>query len=580
MKNTWPIFDGASQTFPIYSRANVAEIFPDPISPLNASAGLQVNMELGWRDAFVACGVWDHDLYDSAVDFNILPAFGGYLYINMSLMRLFGVRVPGMTTEAVDLQYFGTMPGIPSYDSERRDFDVSPEFSAKAGAWLVEDVLGVTDLSDYDADRKKVIEIRAQRPDLASLTDRELRNRITSFGPTLQGILQRHIEVSLKAGVGLGAVAKFADMVGRPELALTLVGGLGDVDSTGPSIGMWALSRRARTEAVGALFDAGVGSLYERIAASENPEVREFRSELDRFLAEWDFRGPSEWELRAKTWGTTPALALAAIERMRLVDDAQAPAGKNADRAAQRESATATMRELLAGSPEAAAQFEPALRAAGLWLRGRERVRTTAAMLLHELRIAALELGHRAVVAGCLDTAEQIFMLFENELDEWLGSPGSFRETVRDREKVYLELFDYEPPFVMVGKPEPFTDWKPRSKRPAVPAMAGEVLSGVPASAGVTRGRARVVMSPDDPSALDSGDILIAPLADPSWTPLFLSAAAVVVDVGAPASHIAIVSRELGIPCIVSVTEATRRIPDGTMIEVDGATGQITVLAG
>ncbi|MFD8396535.1 PEP-utilizing enzyme [Streptomyces sp. NPDC059680] len=581
MRNIWPIYDVASRTFPIYSRANVAEIFPDPISPLNASAGLQVNMERGWRDAFVACGVWDHDLYDATADYNILPAFGSYLYINMSLMRLFGVRVPGMTAETVDLQYFGRMPGIPSYDSERRDFDVSPEFSAKAGAWLVEDVLGATDLSEFDADRKNVREIRAQRPDLTSLTDRELRDRIIDFGPTLQGITQRHIEVSLKAGVGLGAVAQFADAVGRPELALTLVSGLGlgDVDSTGPSTEMWVLSRRARTGALNALFEAGVDGLYERIAdaASEDPEVREFRSDLDRFLVEWDFRGPSEWEMRAKTWGTTPALALAAIERMRLVDDAQAPEGKNAERTAQRESATATMRELLAEDPEKAAQFEAALRAAGLWLRGRERARTTAAMLLHELRLAALELGLRSAVAGCLDTEDHIFMLFADELDHWLEDPAAYRETLRAREKVYLDLFEYEPPFVVVGQPGPVTEWHRRSERTAAPVTADEVLTGVPTSGGVARGRARVVMSPDDPSALDPGDVLIAPHADPSWTPLFVSAAAVIVEVGAPVSHIAIVSRELGIPCI-AVAEATLRIPDGAMIEVDGNIGQVTVI--
>ena len=134
--SNWPINDKTSKVFPLYSRANVGEIFPDPISPLNATAGFQRYLEPGWQAAFVACGVWDEDLYDTAVEKNIIPAFGSYLYINMSLMRLFGVRVPGMGADAVDLQYFGDMPGIPSYASERRDFDDNPEYQAKAGAWL------------------------------------------------------------------------------------------------------------------------------------------------------------------------------------------------------------------------------------------------------------------------------------------------------------------------------------------------------------------------------------------------------------------------------------------------------------
>ncbi len=88
----------------------------------------------------------------------------------------------------------------------------------------------------------------------------------------------------------------------------------------------------------------------------------------------------------------------------------------------------------------------------------------------------------------------------------------------------------------------------------------------------------RVVTDSHDPTALEPGDVLVAPITDPSWTPLFVPASAVVVDVGAPLSHAIIVSRELGIPCVVSATDATKRIPDGARIQVDGDTGVVTIL--
>ena len=153
--NDWILNDTPSKLFPLYSRANVGEVFPDPITPLNATAGFLANLEPGWRDAYVACQVWDHDLYDESVEHNPIACFGGYLFINMSLMRLVGVRVPGFSPEAVDLQYFGDMPGIPSYESERRDFDESPEWSERAGAWLLSDVFGATGLDELD--RKSVV---------------------------------------------------------------------------------------------------------------------------------------------------------------------------------------------------------------------------------------------------------------------------------------------------------------------------------------------------------------------------------------------------------------------------------------
>ena len=89
-----------------------------------------------------------------------------------------------------------------------------------------------------------------------------------------------------------------------------------------------------------------------------------------------------------------------------------------------------------------------------------------------------------------------------------------------------------------------------------------------------------MVTDPSDPGDLGPGDILIAPLTDPSWTPLFVPVEAVVVDVGGQLSHAVIVSRELGLPCVVSVTGATHSIPDGAVVEVDGAAGTVTLLEG
>ncbi|MGO3325443.1 PEP-utilizing enzyme [Gordonia sp. (in: high G+C Gram-positive bacteria)] len=575
----WPINDEVSQVFPLYSRANVGEIFPNPISPLNASAGFQHNLEPGWRDAFVACRVWDDDLYEkSGVPTTVLPAFGSYLYINMSLMRLFGVRVPGMSPEAVDLQYFGDMPGIPSYESERRDFDEDPAFEEKAGAWLMDEVLGATGLPEYDKDREAVLEIRRQRPDLTTLTEQELRERITSFDYILRPLFKRHIEASLKCGVGLGGVAQFAEAIGKPELALVLVSGLGDVDSAIPSTVMWKLSRAAQAPAIAALFDEGLAGLVDRLRASDDPAVAEFVAELDQFLEDWDFRGPAEWEIRAKTWGQVPEIALSTIDTMRRVSDDEGPQIKNEARAAEREAASAAIRESIAADPEASGQFEAVLNGSTVWMRGRERARTTAAMAMHEIRLAAIELGSRVAKAGHIEAAEHVFMLFAEELDGFLADPASFAEVLADRERSYLELFEYIPPFVVAGEAPDLSTWE-RVDSLDVPVLtAGGEIAGVSGCNGTARGRARVLTSPDDPAALEAGDILIAPITDPSWTPLFVAANAVVVNVGAPFSHAAIVSRELGIPCVVSALNATARIPDGALIEVNGTSGTVTVL--
>jgi pyruvate,water dikinase len=578
--NDWILNDTPSKVFPLYSRANVGEVFPDPITPLNATAGFLANLEPGWRDAYVSCQVWDHDIYDETVEHNPIVCFGGYLFINMSLMRLFGVRVPGFSPEAVDLQYFGDMPGIPSYESERRPFDDSPEWSERAGGWLLSDVLGATGLDELDTHRAEVRSILAARPDHGALSDEALAELITTWAHVFRKLFRTHIIVSLKAGIGLGALAQVCQAVGRPELSLTLARGIGDVDSAAPSMAMWGLGRQvAGSPALAGEFDAGLEGLRHRLGASADPQVADFVGKFDDFVETWAFRGPNEWELRSPTWGTDPELALALIDRVRLAGESASPAAALERGAAEREAAAGEIRAILAGNDEVLPQFEAALHAATLWCRARERQRTTTAMLVHEQRLAALELGRRGVAAGYLDRPEQIFMLLAGELDSYLSDGKPFTDVVRGREETYLELFDLEPPFVVVGSPPPLSEWKRRSARPAAATLSpGESIQGVPGCPGVAQAVARVVLDPSDPSQLLPGEVLVAPITDPSWTPLFLAASAVVVAVGSPFSHAAIVSRELGIPCVVSAGDCTNLIASGATVEVDGTAGTVTVV--
>jgi pyruvate,water dikinase len=578
--NGWVLTDRASKRFALASRANVGEVFPDPISPLNATAGFLHNLEPGWRDAFVRCGVWDHDLYDDEVPHNPLLCFGGYLYLNMSLMRLFGVRVPGFTPEAVDAQYFGDMPGIPSYASEARPGDENAGYSAKAGAWLMNEVLGASGLDELDRDRAEVRSVVAARTDLREAGSSELIARVTGFDALFRRLWCRHIEVSLKTGVGLGAVAQVAAAIGQPQLALELVSGIGDVDSAGASRDMWPLGRQvAASRHLQSLFDAGVDGLQQRLASDRHPDAVSFRKAFAAFLDAWGFRGPNEWELRCDTWGTRPEIALSAIDRLRHATEAGAPGAGHTERIAQREKATQAVRAALDGNAEALAGFEAGLRAAHLFSRGRERTRMTAGMLVHEQRLAARELGRRAAGSGAIARQELVFMLLRSELEDFAAHPSKYAVLLQDRERKYLELFELIPPFVVVGDPPPLAQWERRSGEALAAIAVGETVAAVAGSPGKVSGRACVILDPAHADKLEPGDIMIAPITDPSWTPLFLAVGAVVCNVGAPFSHAAIVSREINIPCVLSVQDATRRIPDGAMIEVDGNAGSITRLS-
>jgi pyruvate,water dikinase len=169
---------------------------------------------------------------------------------------------------------------------------------------------------------------------------------------------------------------------------------------------------------------------------------------------------------------------------------------------------------------------------------------------------------------------------FHDELPRYLRDPASLVPVIAERWALRERFAAVTPPFFITSQEEvPSIEQMEaaQASRPAAVAPGG-VLKGDGGSPGLVRGRARIVRDPSDARGLSPGDILVAPLTDPAWTPLFLPAGAVVVNVGALMSHAVIVSRELGIPCVVAVADATERIPDGAMLEVDGTAGTVTIL--
>jgi rifampicin phosphotransferase len=579
MPETWFADLPISEKFPIYTRANAGEVMPDPVSPLCASLGLISAGEQGWRDAYANTGTCDQSDFDSDRP-NTIGHFGGYLFLNMSLSRLFGARFPGLTPEQVDLQYFGTMPGIPPYVAE--DWHTSDVHTQRLTNFLLW-TFTQTDLPELRADAQLANAIVDGRPDLSTMSNRDLLARARSLTGVYRGLFERHIGTSSASGIGVGTVAGVCAAIGRPELLMPLISAAGDVDSAAPSWAMWEMSRTVRaSKDLTALFDANSSDLHSALTKATFLDAQALKTELASFVSKFGSRGPNEWELRSLTWGLKPNLVLVAVERMRGMPDSESPQHHTDRLKAERERVTAEVSAMLAGNDEALGQFLGGLNVSLVFLAGRERSKTNNIKIVHEQRLAIREVGRRMVEADHLDNIEQIFMLQDgvphSEFEQFLADPASFKEAIRQREHDYLELFDYEPPFIINGVVPPLSTWARRSNAAAVAQVAsGDVLSGIPGCPGVATGIARVILDPSDPFALEPGDILVAPHTDPAWTPLFVPAAAVVVDVGAQITHAVIVSRELGIPCVVSVTDATKKIPTGARITVDGTNGTVTI---
>jgi pyruvate,water dikinase len=580
MVDTWLVETDLSEEWDFYTRANVGEVFPDPVAPLSFQyfqhdAGLG-GSEMGFRNAYYRIGVMTPDeLPDDQCVF--LGVTGGYAYLNASTLRMLGHRAPGMTAKDIDDSFFGDAPGVPEF-VVKPGFD-RPELTEKIGAtfnW----VLTTPDLPDVLAQERTMNALRANRPDLAAMSDRELIDYATNLADThFETLFTEHIFISFLATLPIGIITKVCAAVGRPTDTLKLLAGLGDVESAAPAMAMWDLGRMAAaSDDLGALFDEGYEGLHARLVASDSADAAAFLEAFDDFTFRYGCRGPNEWEARSPTWETEPDLALAAIDRMRLSDESAAPRLHNADRAADRERIGAEITAMLAGDPETQAQFRAALHSATVFMPGRERTKTNNIKLVQEMRVAYNEFGRRRVADGTFRKVNDFGLLTRAELSETVDDPGRYTAVLAEREALMDEVAALQEPFLFHGGRPDMARYPRRDAVDIVTVEAGEVVRGVPGCPGTVRGIARVVLDSHDPSALDPGDILVAPITDPSWTPLFVPAGGVVVDVGAPLSHAIIVSRELGIPCVVSATDATKRIPHGALVEVDGDTGVVTIL--
>lgn len=565
---------------PFLTRANAGEVIPEPPSPagwdLVFANGGAVR---GWRDCAVnRLGVGDDELDPDPNRFEWLSLVGGYAYLNATWIRVWGERTPGLSAAAIDAAYFGDHPDVPPYVSE--PWHANPATTARMEQWLGW-VMGDMNQSELEADRLLAREIRANRPDLRSLSQSALIERALSLRPICRRMFDQHINQSGAAAIGPGAIGAICAAVGRPEAAMQLLTGFGDVDSAAPSYAMWDLSRAVcASPALTDLFKQGPAGLGLALRASSHPDALSFCRSLDEFLAEFGSRGPNEWDIMAETWETNPDLALAAIDRMRLAPDSGSPRQNNAAREAERKAVAAQIEALLASDEAALAQFRAACASAATFVPGRERSKTSIIRVIEETRMAMRELGRRAVERGEVARATDVCFLFEDELHQLCeGRLSNIGALVEERTRHYQWLLSLDPPFIINGPPPPNTAWTTKAGRTVAPVTTGQRLTGMPGCPGIARGRARVILTPADPTALEPGDILVAPMTDPAWTPLFVSAAGVIVDVGAALSHAIIVSRELGIPCVVSVTGASRRIPDGALVEVNGDTGTVTILA-
>jgi phosphohistidine swiveling domain-containing protein len=328
-------------------------------------------------------------------------------------------------------------------------------------------------------------------------------------------------------------VAAIAESVGHPELAGELAKSSVGTDEFHMVADLWSVSR---------------GEM-----------------ELAAFIDRHGHHGPDEGLLTGRVWREDPAPLHALLKKYESASQDNSPLA-NAERrlADHKRARDAVLAEV---GPVRARVLAPLLKLTGNLMVLRERGKTSELQIIDVARASARALGLQLASAGSLADPDDIFFLTADELiDPSTGDLKGRCATRRTQHQLYLAT---SVPLAWTGKPDL-----------VAPVQAGAwdgQLEGLGASPGTVEGLARVVHDPNDD--FESDEILVCHTTDPGWAPLFLVAAAVVVDVGGSMSHGSIVARELGIPCVTNTRIGTTAVRTGDRLRVDGATGRVERLA-
>jgi rifampicin phosphotransferase len=494
--------------------------------------------------------------------------FGGYLYGSGSAMRLFGVRMPGMSATTGDDQVFGLVADVPPYRRARGDRNLI------ASVRVSRYTLGLfrrPDLSPLDGARRDAEAWLRAMPDLDRAPTEELIEWIrATYPPRIGASMKRLLQFSMMAAAPRAILDRILDRPGVPAgLANRIVGGTGDIDSAQLAHRLWDLGRlvAADTELTAA-FDAGLQDLAERTAGTP------LRPAVEAFLVEHGHRGNDEYELATPAWVMDPAPVYASIDRLRHAPEERDP---GAGAGGLRLDADAALTEALRAVPRPARGL---VRRAAAVARsgsiGRERAKDILVLENLGARRALHELVRRAAERGGPEDVRLAFCVTIDELADFVASPTDLAAVIAERAELRQYLDDRIPPPWFEGRIADPATWPRRADATPPSPTAGATLTGIAVNGGVACGPARVIEDPADPRGLEPGEVLVCAITDPSWTPLFLGAAAVVCDSGAMQSHAAIVARELGIPAVLSVPGITA-VADGTVLHVDGTTGTVRI---
>lgn len=406
---------------------------------------------------------------------------------------------------------------------------------------------------------------------LPATAARRLQHTEDIMATTINGLIQATLPAPATGYLLLAAARRLLRGIAKPRELEAVLRGLPHNVTTVMDLELWhlAVSVGGDPEARHAFTELKPAELTARYRAGRLP--RPAQSGLQEFLAKYGHRAVAEIDLGMPRWSEEPDHILGMISNyLRVEDPEQAPDRQFATAAGHAEDRISELVERAGMKTRLSGRLVSLCLRRTRQLAGlRELPKFCIVMVLAEMHRQLEEVGAELVRNGTLDAAGDVFFLDFDELRVGLRG-ADLKGIVSRRRRLYgVELRRRRIPRLLLS------DGTDVEAAAVPPPASADSLTGTPASAGTATGKVRVIMDPVG-AHLEPGEILVAPSTDPGWTPLFMTAGALVMEMGGVISHGAVVAREYGIPAVVGVADATTRLRDGQNITVDGAAGTVT----
>jgi len=382
-------------------------------------------------------------------------------------------------------------------------------------------------------------------------------------------VMSKNIAVSAPSAVMFGLLERLVGWwAKRKEITHDLITGISGVYSAEVGPMLWRMAqalREARLEDV--VLDNSPGEALKQLR--QMPEAGAFLGQFETFLLCHGHRCPNEVELLHPRWAEAPQQVIELLAGYVQAGDSLNPEEAERRQRQRRDEAVALVEKRL--GPLRRTILRAVLAKAQNAVRVRDNSRYAVTRFLFPTRKIFALLGQHWAERGWLSQPDDIFFLTVSELEKLVarGDPAALghdlHELVANRRLAYEYWFTVVPPDVIGPDGVPVVEEEKEVM----------VLEGVAASGGRARGVARIVRDPREAARLHAGEILVTQATDPGWTPLFPLVSGLVLEIGGQLSHGAIVAREYGIPAVLNVQGAMRRIRDGQVITVDGNTGKV-----